>query len=399
MATNDLTFQQVSTIMNSIYNQVTGTNAPAAVDTSTFVTQAQTVLKTGYDPVIFAISQVLDKTIFSIRPYSRKFKGLTVTNQRWGNHTRKLTTFDGQVEDDKRYPLTEGSAIDHYVINKPDVLQTNFYGENVYQRHITIFKNQLDSAFTGPDELGQFFTMIMQNISDTIEQQNEYMARYTILNLIGGTAAEGEAERVVKLVTLFNTFIGLSGENVKTYAEIKADPELYKQFIRWCFSYINTLSQALTERTALYHTTIPIGTQPNAKIMRHTPVRDQRLYMYQPFVNEIDALVKSDTYNSEFLRLMDFESVNFWQNPTSPTSINITAGYIGALGVSASKAFENPNVVGVLMDREAAGMNIYNTWTAPTPINAAGGYYNIYYHWTTRWWNDLTENSVILLLE
>ena len=141
---NDLTFNQLSTVLTAITNQATGVNNIEAVDTASFISVAQTALKTGYDPLTTAISQVLSKTIFSVRPYTRKFKGLNVSNQRYGNHVRKLLTIDKPFEDDDRLKLVDGESIDQYKVNKPKVLQTNFYGANQYQKSVTIYEDQLD---------------------------------------------------------------------------------------------------------------------------------------------------------------------------------------------------------------------------------------------------------------
>ena len=115
---NDLSFNQLSTVLTEITNQATGVSNIAPLDTSSFVTVAQTALETGYDPLTTAISQVLSKTIFSVRPYTRKFKGLNVSNQRYGNHVRKLLTIDKPFETDKRIGLTDGDTVDQYKINR-----------------------------------------------------------------------------------------------------------------------------------------------------------------------------------------------------------------------------------------------------------------------------------------
>ncbi len=57
------------------------------------------------------------------------------------------------------------------------------------------------------------------------------------------------------------------------------------------------------------------------------------------------------------------------------------------------------NIYGLIMDEEAAGYTVVNRWTANTPFNAAGGYTNMYWHFTDRYWNDFTENAVLLLLD
>lgn len=73
---NTLTFDQISTVLNDVVKQATGVNTMKAVDTSSFVAQAQTALLAGNDRIMESISQVLDRTIFSMRPYNAKFKGL-----------------------------------------------------------------------------------------------------------------------------------------------------------------------------------------------------------------------------------------------------------------------------------------------------------------------------------
>lgn len=158
----NLTFDQVATILNAVHGQVTGSTALATINTQNFVAVAQTTLKSGYEPVLAAISQILSKTIFSVRPYSRKLASLKADAVRYGNHVRKLVVLDNEWENDQSKSLTDGAAVDHYVVKKPKVVQTNFYGENIVQDHITIFKDQIDTAFSSPEELGRFFSMIMR---------------------------------------------------------------------------------------------------------------------------------------------------------------------------------------------------------------------------------------------
>ena len=128
MASNELSFNQIATLLNAINAQATGSTAIVATDTYSFVTQAQATLKAGYDPVLSAISQVLSKTIFSVRPYSAKLQSMMVSPVRYGNHVRKINIADKAYIDDDRSALVDGSAIDQQVVRKPNVLQTNFYG-------------------------------------------------------------------------------------------------------------------------------------------------------------------------------------------------------------------------------------------------------------------------------
>ena len=137
MAVNDLTFNQLSTVLNGIVAQATGTSPITPTNTSEFVTVAQMGLKAGYDVLNTAISQVLSKTIFSVRPYTAKFKSLQMSEQRYGNHVRKLQMLDSSWSNDDRLTLVDGESVDQQIVKKPETIQTNFYGSNVYQKQTT----------------------------------------------------------------------------------------------------------------------------------------------------------------------------------------------------------------------------------------------------------------------
>lgn len=399
---NDLSFNQLSTVLTAITNQATGVNNIAPVDTSSFVTVAQTALKTGYDPLTTAISQVLSKTIFSVRPYTRKFKGLNVSNQRYGNHVRKLLTIDKPFEDDDRLKLVDGQSIDQYKVNKPKVLQTNFYGANQYQKSVTIYKDQLDSAFSSPDEFASFISMVMQNASDMIEQAHEETARATINNLISGiyasevteqsTSATANGEkRAINLLKLYNQ---TNGSSLKVADVFKTAN--FESFVKFAFSTINTIADLMTDRNTLFSSQLT-----NYTIIRHTPKDRMKFYLYTDLVNKINSEVYSTVFNPDFLKLVDFERVNFWQSALDPSSIKNKPVMLKNDGTlfSPTQAVEISNVFGVLFDEEAAGYTTVNEWSQPSPFNARGGYYNQFWHFTDRYWNDFTENAVIFYLK
>lgn len=388
---NTLTFNQLSTVLTSVVQQATGQTPLTPTNTSEFVAVAQTALLTGYDPVINAVSQVLSRTIFSIRPYNRKFKGLMVDNIKYGNHVRKLQSVDKPWENDDRLPLTDGKSVDQQVVNKPAVLQTNFYGAEMYQKSLTIFRDQLDSAFSNEAEFGRFISMIMQNASDMIEQAHETTNRATVANLIGGIIIAGSTQQVIHLVTEYNAAAGTT-----LTSETVMQPDNFVPFIKWAFARIATLSDLLTERSVMYHTNIT-----GKPVARHTPKRMQRLYLSSSFVNQMDAVVLSTVFHDNRLEFGDYERVNFWQSIQNPTTLNITPTYLKTDGtlVTPEAAIEEANVFGVIMDEEAAGVTVVNEWSAAAPFNARGGYTNIFWHFTDRYWNDFTENAIVLLLD
>ena len=400
MASNELSFNQIATVLNSIQQQATGQTAIVATDTHSFVTQAQATLKSGYDPVLSAISQVLSRTIFSIRPYSAKFRGMMVDGVKYGNHVRKINIADKTFVEDDRSKLVDGQSIDQQIVNKPNLLQTNFYGENVFQDSYTIFKDQLDVAFSGPEEFARFLTLVTSNANDKLEQARENLSRALIANYIGAKLVTAgnlieDSESVVHLLTEYNTLTGLSLTSSTVY-----QPANFGPFMRWVYSRIASLSALLTERLAKFHVNPTVGGVAKT-IMRHVPYERQRLYLYGPAQYQTEARVLADAYHDNYLRYADHETVNFWQSAATRDKIIVHPNYMLADGTYGytTQDVEQAGVFGVLMDEETCGFTPINQWQAPAPFNARGGYTSVWIHETQRHWTDMTESGIILLLD
>lgn len=382
-------FNAVATL-NAIISQATGKTDVSAVNNN-FMSVATTAIGIAPDALLNAISQVISRTIFSIRPYNRKFAGLFVDSMKWGNHVRKINIGDKDWEANVSYDLTDGQSIDADIVSKPDILQTNFYGQCVYSKHYTIFRDQLNIALQNEEEFERFYTMLVQNTMDMIEQCHENTARATIANLIGGKV-KGDTTNVIHLVTEYNDVTGLELDS-----DTVKKPENFVPFYKWAFSRIKTISGFMTERSLQYHINVT-----GHNIMRHTPVQNQRLYLYTPEMNNVESSVFSSVFNEQYLKMMDYEGVNFWQSIKTPMGINVQARYMlpnGSITPDSTTGTATSNIFGILMDEEAAGITTYGARTATTPYNARGEYTNVWWHFNDRYWNDFTENAVVFLLD
>lgn len=403
MSVNTLNFEQVSTVLTSIVKQATGQTVLTPTDTGSFVSVAQLALRADRDSVMNAISNVLGRTIFSIRPYSAKMTGLMMDTFRWGAMMRKLSIADSDWADDPAFkwpalfdvsqvpPSGNGQAIDPWTIKKPDVVQTNFYGASVYFDEMTIFEDQLETAFTGPEQLGSFLSLIMTNLSNRLEKSNEELRRGLVCNAIASLIDEANTDRVVHLLT---EYIAATGQ---TYTiQSIYEPANFAPFMKWVYSRIAQITDLFTEMSTMYQTIIG-----GKNILRHTPYQDQRVYLYSPTRHDIDARVLADTFHDNYLRYADVETVNFWQSIKKPDSIDITPAYTSTAGVVYSPAspVTQSNIFGLIFDRDALGMTLLDNRVLSTPLNTKGLYRNIHVHCRQRIVMDNSEKMVVLLLD
>ena len=393
---NLLTPVDVYALMNAVVSQATGRTDLAVVDTTTFASVGEIVLRTGTENTLNAISTVIGKTIFSVRPYKGKLESLRVAQQRWGGQVRKIINLYDEAEksddwntDLAQNALDDGNSVDMYKIRKPKAVQLNFYGTKVLQKHITRFRDQLSLAFHNEDEFIRFIDSVMVEFSNEIELLNEAESRSTLLNFMAGISSMGLTE--VDLVAEYNNEYGTQytrAQLLSTYIE---------SFMKFVAAEIKIYSSRLTDMSTLYHANL---TGYN-KIMRHTPKERQKMVMYEPIFIKTQAEVYSGLFNPKYLDIGSFEGVNYWQSQSTPTAINVKPNILDvATGASkdADTAVNLDYVLGILFDEEACGVMPQFDYSSTTPFNSAGGYYNMYMHWRFNSYCDYTENAVLFVM-
>lgn len=393
---NTLTPQDVYQIVNEMAAQALGGKAIAAVDTSSFVTVGEMLLRTGTENTLNALSTVIGKTIFSTRPYRSKFQSLVVNAQRWGGQVRKITYLwnDAEASQDWNTQLSpqalqNGNSIDMYKINAPEALQLNFYGTKVLQKHITRFRDQLALAFTSEQEFISFIDGVMVEFNNEIEIINEQKSRGAVLNFMAGMQAMNL--NVVDLIEGYNDLMGT------TYTREQLLSTHISDFMKYMAAQVKVWSAKLTDMNFNYHANIT----GKKKIPRHTPKQRQKMLMYEPLFIQAESRVYSSLFNPDYLNIGDFEGVNYWQDSQNPESINITPNILDVAtgnSVNAANAVSIPYVLGLLYDEEALGVMPQFDYASTTPFNSAGGYYNMFMHWRFNVYNDFTENAVLFIL-
>ena len=384
-------YSQAYTLLNSIVNQATGKANLTATSPSDFISIGTTALQAGYDKVLAAITQIIGRTIFSVRPYERKLADLKRDSMQWGSIVRKIKIADVDWQESAEFELTDGYSIDQWVVKKANVLQENFYGQNVYEIQTpSIYMKQLNAAFKGPEELTQFFSMLYTNIESQKEQKVEAVARMLLCNFIAAKISLNGTD-VIHALTEYNTETGQSLTSTTIMS-----PSNFPAFIYWLYARMNTLARMMSERSQLFQTNIT-----GKVIMQHTPKERLAVKMFAPFMDAINARVKSTTFNDEYLKAATTEGVSFWQSINSPKAINTTPTYLHTDGTvkTAGSAVNNSTVIGVMYDKDALGTVTLDETTMATPFNAKGHYSNIFHSFTEKWFTDFTEKGIVICLD
>lgn len=389
MAIN-LSVKDVRGIVNQLHNQMTGRTALEPTNTSEYISQATTLLAVGVDNVYGELMTAVSRIVFSSRNYTPHFKGLFKDEIRWGGIIRKVAMADKDTPfDDKAFhDIIDGQSVDHYVINKADILELRFFGSTVYQDMITYYREAIVNAFSNEGEMQGLLSMIANEMNNKWTQWREDMARGMVANVIGGKVQMDNG--VFHLLTEYNTLTNQS----LVYEDI-FKKENIKPFFEWLKSRVNTISRQMTERSGAFQVQIK-----DKKINRFTPYDRQRCYMSADILDIIDATVLTEAYHNDSLKWEDVEGVSYWQAFESPMDVDVIPSVIDENGAYVDGQEQRvEKVLGVLFDDDMMGIHVVDNIIVNTPLNARGLYYNSWLTAHTKYTVDYSEKCVILMLD
>lgn len=404
-----LTYTQISAILNTMYEEYTGRKTGQNLSFG----QMQNTFKMGLDHeddnLYQIIPTVLAKTIFSIRPYSRKLSGMVWDNERYGNYIRKFTPIvnDSNIDNDEWNINVEldkpKESQDWKAGTKPvkyDVLLTIASGGQSFARKYTIYKNQINAAFASEAGVASYFSMLMTEFSNIYEIDLENIARAQLANLAIILADAGSAtqptENMCKKTQVFHALTKYNAETgLDMTAKTVMNPADFRPFMIWLSAEMKTLKENLAVRGTRFH-----GDFNGKVVNRHTDAANLRFYLVSKFGNYFEAN-GSEFFHPEKAELGDYEKVTFWTDPEHPMTIKGSAEGVKADGTSKftieDKTVEN--VLGIMMDIDTLGIVPIDQWSATEPFNARYGYRNGWNHYTFKTPVDFTENAILILLD
>ena len=407
-------------IITEIARQATGQNSFATVDASNFVSAGETVLATGMENTYNAINMVLGRLITATRPYSGKFLTVQAADSGVYSHRfRKVSYYskdalptgwfntnlytnhaDGYTAGDNGGASVKSQWEQHQAMP----LEMNFAGSTPWDDCITEYEDAVKQAFRSIDDFNAFVTGYLTEHANDIEQQKEAFNRMTVLSKIASiydyATNEGVVtEAAVNMTTEFNNWFGtshLTQDLLTTYL---------KDFNEFFIATLKRYSDALTDRSALYHNpmTKTVG-GVNYSILRHTPKEDQRLILNADILRLSEAMVMPEVFGPNYLELgQNYETVNYWQvndGTTNRFKVDFqTAIYDGVTGVQKQGArVQLDMVLGLLFDRDSILTDFQLETTRTTGLEARKGYRNTWLHVAKNAINDPTENAILFYM-
>lgn len=409
-------------IINTMAAEMFGQNATiTAIDESSFVSVGESILQSGIENVINTLSLVCSRDLVAIRPYAAKFRLINALDSgMFANRIRKISYyaknavptgasntdlyaenlgmgFDNGVHYDSSTPPVQQSVESMWLQSTPVVYQAWFGGAIEWQYPYTLYENALKGAFRSGQEWADFLNGFLVSCANDIETEKEAFSRLVVLNQIAGVAdlTADMPQSFRNLTTEFNTKFNIS----PAYTTQQLLTTYLSEFLAFFVATVKTDSDMLENRSTLYHWS-PTKTVNGVSYVlpRQTKKADQRMMMISRFWNDAEAMVLPAIFNDQYLKLDNFEKIDYWQNINDPMAISVTPAIPDTSDPSAQTtgtAVSLSTVLGVLYDRDAMMVDFHLEDVASSPLEARKHYRTIWNTINKNPINDFTENCIV----
>lgn len=367
---------QIYQLVNAVNQEAFGVQELSVKDTTGLVSLGNTILSSNTNTEAFlnTLVQRIGRTIISYRRYRSKLADMVRDDFEWGAILQKIRVYMPEAEADQSYDLEYGQSVDHYKVAKPAVQQKFFVTRSPYQFHVTIQKTHLKEAFLSESSMGAFLGAIIGQVRNAMDVTMENLGRLAIDNMV---VLAANTSRHIHLISAYAS--ETSEEPMAPTAALHDEA-----FLAFAMRRINEVIDAIQELGVNYN---------DGSIATFTPPDMLRVKVISPFVRAAETVLQYRAFNEELVSVDSaYQKLAFWQAADSPMGVHVT-------NETFTDSVIIPDLVAVIHDRDALGMYREEEEVATTPINAAGLYYNTYYHAKQLWFNDLSENFVMFTLD
>ncbi|MBO5816111.1 MAG: hypothetical protein J6R30_08390 [Bacteroidales bacterium] len=350
------------------------------------------------DIVFKAFVSALGKIVIDTRSYVAKLPSLYVDTVNWGLFTETVTIDLSDVMIDEMWnpdgyipwntpadPLTptvypgqvEGAriaAIEHGFY-RPAINAKLYKKAHGIMVALTTMYDQLFTAFRGAAELNEFLAGLYNSVENTIQLKAEVYAKMTVSMGIAVAAANNNVIDLRQIAI----DAGITDADTLTVAELLDNAD----FLKLALETISETREYIRDYSALF----------NDGDMA-TFASDEKMILLTKFAKKCKFNVRANTYNEQLLGIGDYDTINMWQaattsddstpyNFTAASSIDLAKAAAVEAGLIEQSSEEThvllPNIIGVVYDRLAMGINI-DKKKVTTNYTASRDTVNTFYH-------------------
>ena len=380
--------KQVADFVNGATSESIGESAVLNEDLSNVVDVGNSIFNaSAFDAFVKSLVNHIGRVVFVNRPYRGSAPSVLMDAWEYGSVVEKIASEMPDATENESWELEDGTSYDPNVFHQPRAEAKFFNKMTTFEIERSITERQVKQSFSSATQLNAFVSMLFNEVEKSLTVKNDALVMRTINNMIvetmydafnGGAITGAGSPKAVNLLSRYNTQYGKS----LTADQAVLDPE----FIRYAAYTMGLYVDRLTRMSTLFN----VGGKA-----RFTPKDMQHIVMLSEFRTAADVFLQSTTFHDEYTKLVNAETVPFWQGSGTDYAFSNT-GKIDAVS-AAGHTQTVTGVLGCIWDRDALGVMNFNS-RVTTQYNAKAEFTNYFYKRDARYFNDLNENFVVFFV-
>ena len=386
---------QIYSILNDINDQYWGVDGVSQNDLTGLIALGETVLSSDNNTDVFinALIDRIGKTVIRTLDLELDFPKLFMDTFEFGAILQKISVKSFESIENASWNISDENFEPTFAdVHLPEVMVRYFQkGIDTWKFQVTIPDYQVESAFTSAESMNNFFNAIITAMTDSMTMSINNMSRTAICNFI---AEKVKAQNgVINLLTAYNTAYP-DDATVTDYDSAMNSPT----FLRFAGKTIRNLIKYMSKPSVLYNVT--------DDMLRATSRDNLHVMLLTDFVSSFETNYSAEVYWKDTIGLPLYTEVEYWQGSgdsinevSDMTTINVIPASDKKEGAGGTaEPIEVTGVIGLLVDRQGIGVGLQKM--------KAGSWYNPIDHYsnqsrsaTIQYFNDLTENGIVFIVE
>ena len=386
---------QIYSILNDINEQHWGESGVAVTDLTGLISMGNTVLSSDNNIDVFmnALVDRIGKTVVRTLDLELDFPNLFMDSFEFGAILQKITVKPFDALNNAAWDIGDENFTPTLLdVHVPEIMVRYFQdGIDTFKYQVSIPDYQIESAFTSAESMNNFINAIVTGLSDCMTMSINNLSRTAIVNFI---AEKIKAQNgVVNLLSAYQTAYP-NDAVVVDYDSAMESPT----FLRFAGRYIRNIIKYMSKPSVLYNVT--------DDVLRATARDNMHIMLLTDFVSAFETNYAAEIYWKDLTALPLFTEIEWWQGSgdsineiTDINSINVIPSSDTKQGTGGTaEPVVASGIIGLICDRQAIGVGIQKM--------KAGSFYNPIDHYsnqsrsgTIQYFNDLTENGVVFIVE
>ena len=385
------TVNQIYEVCNSLNAQANKGSAVAITDTRGFIDYGRTVLSADENVETFfkTLYDRVARTELDNRPYMAQLtNGLFRDGWEYGALLQRLHTKMPSVEADPAWNDTDDMPSNPFAVTPLEVEQRIYNKISALNIPATYPDIQLKTAFESEQKMAAFIDSMMTAQRSALERTIENLGN-TCRSALAVTAVNAGGAKYVRLLTEFKA---LYPDDAAIQAMTANDALFDREFLRYASRRIAIVIDHLKTLSTLHAA---------EGYERFTPREYLNTCFLSDFDKSVESYLASVTYHESLVDLPTENKVviPYWQGAGTTFGFADTSAIKLTIddGTEAGDEVEVSNVIGLVYDREAAGITIDERRTKSI-YNPLDEVTNIWLKARQMYYVDVTQNAVVFAI-